>query len=124
MFIHAIRNGTNIMKLPINSKQIQQQKLKSKECFPPKKVFYSFVMRIQYVCYIFNTKGHILSVIFFSTQHIYKCPRWYNDYILEDTARYAGFLLAIAEGFGRGFLCFFSSYFRLFLVLSSNLSNF
>ena len=28
-----------------------------------------------------------------------------NLYKLEDTARYAGFLLAPAEGFGRGFFC-------------------
>ena len=59
---------------------------------------------------------------------------------LEDTARYAGLLLASAEGFGRGFFCpsgkkraFYAvlANFRLFwcsvvtsVTLSSNLSNF
>ena len=30
---------------------------------------------------------------------------YFYIYILEDTARYAGLLLAPAEGFGRGFFC-------------------
>ena len=55
-------------------------------------------------------------------------------YALEGTARYAGLLLAPAEGFGlrprlffgkkkEGFYAVFA-YFRPFLVFSSNLSNF
>ena len=52
---------------------------------------------------------------------------------LEDTARYAGLLLAPAEGFGRGFFCpvgkkraYYAvlAHFWHFLVSSSNLGNF
>ena len=54
-------------------------------------------------------------------------------YILEDTSRYAGLLLAPAEGFGRGFFCplgkkraYYAvlAHFRPFLVSSSNLGKF
>ena len=57
--------------------------------------------------------------------------------ILEDTARYAGLLLAPAEGFGRGFFCPLGKKRAFYAVLahfwcpvvtvvtfSSNLSNF
>ena len=52
---------------------------------------------------------------------------------LEDTARYAGLLLAPAEGFGRGYFCpsgkkraYYAvlAHFWRFLVSSSNLGNF
>ena len=53
--------------------------------------------------------------------------------VLEDTARYAGLLLAPPEGFGRGFFCpsgkkraYYAvlAHFWHFLVSSSNLGNF
>ena len=56
-----------------------------------------------------------------------------NNIRLEDTARYAGLLLAPAEGFGRGFFCpsgkkraYYAvlAHFWHFLVSSSNLGNF
>ena len=53
--------------------------------------------------------------------------------ILEDTARYAGLLLAPVEGFGRGFFCpsgkkraYYAvlAHFWQFLVSNSSLGNF
>ena len=43
---------------------------------------------------------------------------------LEDTARYTGFLLAPAEGFGLWTRTFYSVFFWYFFIFSSNLSNF